>query len=329
MIVPRYWAEGRVQHVERSRERRRQITIRRFGWSDTSIGEAQQMADARAAEALEAVLAGRRRVQRMEPKVPYNGAEGVPIREEIIARQGETILTRNRYGALCLNTADTAFIDIDHRASTPPWFAALLLMAVFPFATHLAHPYPLTFRILWYIATTLLMLAVSGALWRRAVSLFGGESAMIRRRVERFFRRHPDLSGTLYETPGGYRLLLTQGPVDPNSPTLANWFRELRADREYVKMCSRQHCFRARVTPKPWRIGGAPLHHSVGAVWPLNPDQLAKREAWVIEYDQRRTGYAACRFVQTFGTAPEDAQVRQVQAWHDELSGARSGLPIA
>jgi len=94
MIVPQFWAEGRV----RGRHDGRQVTVRRFGWSDTSQADAQANADDRAAEALRRVLAGER-LDRREPKVPYNGADGLPIREEIVARHGDTIITRNSYGA--------------------------------------------------------------------------------------------------------------------------------------------------------------------------------------------------------------------------------------
>src|SRR5688572_28381771 len=108
MIVPQFWAEARAQH----RKKDRQVTIRRFGWSDASQAEAQANADARAAEALARVLAGEDLLRR-EPKIPYNGAAGVPIREEIVARHGEDVITRNSYGARCLNTPDVLFADVD------------------------------------------------------------------------------------------------------------------------------------------------------------------------------------------------------------------------
>ena len=41
MIVPQYWAEARRRH----RDSKRQITVRRFGWSDVSERDAQIMAD--------------------------------------------------------------------------------------------------------------------------------------------------------------------------------------------------------------------------------------------------------------------------------------------
>src|SRR4051794_33545978 len=108
MIVPQYWAESRVQY----RQEGLQITIRRFGWSDTSQVEAQGNAEARAGEALQRLLSGEK-LPRREPKVPYNGAQGVPIREEIVERHGETIITRNSYGARCLNSPNVFFADID------------------------------------------------------------------------------------------------------------------------------------------------------------------------------------------------------------------------
>lgn len=64
MNIPRFWAEARAQH----RERGKQVTVRRFGWSATSEVEAQANADARAAEALRRILAGETLLRR-EPKV--------------------------------------------------------------------------------------------------------------------------------------------------------------------------------------------------------------------------------------------------------------------
>jgi hypothetical protein len=46
------------------------------------------------------------------------GVEGVPIREQIVQRDGDVIITRNSYGALCLNSPDVLFADIDH--AQPP-----------------------------------------------------------------------------------------------------------------------------------------------------------------------------------------------------------------
>jgi hypothetical protein len=110
MIVPAYWAEGRV-HEKRDGK---QVTIRRFGWSDESQAAAQAHADDRAREAFAAFKASGT-TARFEYKRAYNGADGVPIREEILERHGDTIITRNGYGARCLNTPNVLFADVDVR----------------------------------------------------------------------------------------------------------------------------------------------------------------------------------------------------------------------
>ncbi len=66
----------------------------------------------RAEEALARIVAGES-VCRREPKVPYNGADGVPIREEVLGRYGDEVITRNAYGARCLNSPTALFADVD------------------------------------------------------------------------------------------------------------------------------------------------------------------------------------------------------------------------
>ena len=102
MIVPQFWAEGRA-HARRDG---RSFTVRRFGWSDASQGEAQANADARAAEAIERNLAGER-LDRRERKVPYNGADGLPIREEITSAESSQRWVVN-YKAFRVTLADVA-----------------------------------------------------------------------------------------------------------------------------------------------------------------------------------------------------------------------------
>lgn len=108
MIVPDHWAEAR--RVLRTIGG--QVTVRRFGWSESSHLDAQSMAEIRAEEASQRILSGEK-LSKREPKVPYNGADGVPIREEVLARHGEEVITRNGYGAHCLNPPRVLFADID------------------------------------------------------------------------------------------------------------------------------------------------------------------------------------------------------------------------
>ena len=71
MIIPQYWAEARiVQRVEK-----RQVTVRRFGWSDVGQEAAQAHAQTRAEEALARILNGER-LERRELKSAYNAPPG-------------------------------------------------------------------------------------------------------------------------------------------------------------------------------------------------------------------------------------------------------------
>ncbi len=51
------------------------------------------MAEARVDEAFARVLAGDK-LERRERKVAYNGAKGLPIREEVLGRYGQVVITR-------------------------------------------------------------------------------------------------------------------------------------------------------------------------------------------------------------------------------------------
>lgn len=325
MIVPQFWAEGRA-HARRDG---RSFTVRRFGWSDASQGEAQANADARAAEAIERILAGER-LDRRERKVPYNGADGLPIREEIVARHGDTIVTRNSYGARCLNTPDVLFADIDYSVRAQFDLACLtflILAGLAAGAGWLASS--------WCLGAVLGVVALVAA-WPLAVlqsrmvqRAKGGAEATARSRVERFAEAHPDWALRLYRTPAGMRLLVTHRPFDPNDPAVAAFFADVGADPVYVQMCSNQQCFRARVSPKPWRIG---IDHHIRprpGVWPVRPERLPERQAWIDDYESAATEFAACEFVETVGSGVVHPAVAPVVRLHDDLSRATSGLPIA
>jgi hypothetical protein len=333
MLIPKYWAEGRLRH----RDSERQVTVRRFGWSDESQADAQSVADERTKDALDCVLRGSA-LKRRETKVPYNGAEGVPIREEIIDRQGDVVVTRNSYGARCLNTPDVLFADVDW-PECPSCLAGCLTSL-------------LTFVIVFYglgwvflqiasgfYAVVLLWVAVFIALpismWtsfrlpQLLVDLRGGYEAQLPRCLTKFLRANPDWSVRVYRTPKGWRLLVTHRTFAPDDPAVQTFFSAVRADPVYVRMCVRQQCFRARVSPKPWRIG-IPKHIMPRpGVWPIDPSRLPEREAWVAAYESLATSFASCRFVELMGRSDVHPDVQPTLTLHDDMSRAISGLPIA
>ena len=324
MIVPQFWAEGRAQQ----RQGQRSFTVRRFGWSDQGQEAAQAHADARAQEAPQRLLAGQT-LPRRELKCPYPGG-GVPVREGIVMRDGDTIITRNAYGARCLNTPDVLFADIDF-SSAPSlplllWIYALLLLAVLA-AASLAE-----WRWLWIVLTILAGLfggTIARVVHPRALALRGGAEIAARRRIERFLRAHPDWNLRLYRTPAGMRVLATHRLFRADEPEVTACFRALGADPIYARMCTSQNCFRARVSAKPWRIGIAQHLRPRPGVWPVRPEALPQRQVWIERYEQAASGFAACGFLAALGSGAVHPQARRVQGLHDELCRASLPLPLA
>lgn len=102
----------------------------------------------------------------------------------------------------------------------------------------------------------------------------------------------------------------------------------LKADPLYVRMCTNQHCFRARVSPKPWRIAVPRLTPRPG-VWPIRDVHMAARNEWMKNYTRAAEQFSACRFIKTLGRGSSVVKTRQVQSLHDNMSRAESGLEIA
>lgn len=282
MLIPTYWAEARAQ----GRRAGRLVAFRRYGWSLTSEAEAARMANERAAEALRRALLGEE-PQRREPKVPYNGADGVPIREEVIARYNGEVITRNSYGARCLNTPDAPFIDIDFddkkRLPPPRWLG--------PFR----------------------------GLLPRSRKTFEVDC---RRHIQKFVDRYPNWSLRVYDTPSGWRLLVTHDRLPPSDPLIQQLFKMVEADPQYVRMCRNQQCFRARLSAKPWRIGIAAHMKPRPGVWPVDPGRLPERIRWVEHYEQVAGGYAACRYLETIGSDRVHPKTASLIKLHDEACQA-------
>jgi hypothetical protein len=325
MIVPQFWAEGRVQGNRDGR----QVTVRRFGWSDTSQADAQANADNRAAEALQRLLSGDS-IARREPKVPYNGAAGVPIREEIVGRHGDTIITRNSYGARCLNSPNVLFADVDYSLGPPLSFGCITLLILVSLASLVGG-----IASSWQLAVVLCIVAII-ATWpitvlqhRRYIRKKGGLEAAARLRIDQFVERNPDWALRVYRTPAGLRLIATHRTFDPSAPEVREFFADIGADPVYVRMCLNQQCFRARVSPKPWRIGIDRHIRPRPGVWPVNPERLPDRRAWIETFEAAATEFAACEYIESIGSGIVSPEVAPVVKLHDEMSRANSGLPTA
>jgi hypothetical protein len=331
MQIPEHWAEARLVGKIHGRNR----VVRRFGWSDHSAEHAQQLAEQRAAAALAELQAGRR-VAARERKLPYGGA-GLPIREQVLARHGALVITRNSYGARCLNEPDVLFADLDLEPRLPAaveaTFTALAWAVALPLFAAALYAYwqdskPLGCSALFACLLLPSLLLAARVRLRLRPGVAAASRARMLARVRGVVAGLPEARFVLYETPAGLRLLALHATYDPRAESTLRLLRAFGSDPAYVQMCALQACFRARVSGKPWRMGVRRIRPSPG-IWPVHPDRLPLREQWIAEYEAAAAAFAACRFVEELGAGrglPRCAEVRRV---HDELSGAHSGRPLA
>ncbi|MFD1260336.1 hypothetical protein [Entomomonas asaccharolytica] len=329
MIVPNYWAEAIVKYNQGGRR----VTIKRFGWSDISQEDAQKEAQSRADEALNAWLEGKL-ITLHEKKINYNGADGLPIREQVISRHNDVVITRNSYGALCLNTPDVMFADIDFEENfliqgnclSP----ILYFIFVIAFIVSLIKGH---YEAAALFAGLCCLLFLVNKIRKKVAKPIEDKKTKIidnyLKKIELFLEKYPKWGIRVYETPAGLRLLITHRTMLPDDSEVSLFFKLMKVDPVYARMCKNQQCFRARVSAKPWRIDMNSHIKPRPGVWPVKEQYMATREDWVAQYNKKAENFAACRFIKSIGNATVDNKVAEIITLHDELSKANTDLAIA
>ena len=314
MIVPRYWSESKAKTVSNSRS----FTVKRFGWSDISQEDAKHHADNRLQEALK-ILSETGDVRKIDHKVSYNGGEGVPIREEVVSTHGDIVISRNSYGALCLNTPDVMFadIDLDDNPSALIGFTTFILFALVSgfAALQLKSWIVLAGGIFTWM---FLSSSISRAINKKVIDRKGGLELEALERFKSVSQENPDLHMRVYRTPMGFRVLFMENTHDPCSESTLKLLNSLKSDKLYIQMCRNQHCFRARVSPKPWRIGVDRLRPRPG-VWPIKPEYMAERKSWIKSYDDKSRTYSACKYLTKIGSDHVNSKAEEVRKLHDDF----------
>lgn len=324
MIVPHYWAEAKRKTVVGGK----QYTIKRFGWSDSSEAEAEANAKQRVDAAIAEVESGKK-VRRIDHKIPYNGAEGLPIREEVISHHDDAVITRNSYGALCINTPDVLFADVDFESEASSrlmWisFAILVVTAVAGGLSLLSWK---MVALLAFIAA-LFTQTLAGAIHRATLAARGGHENIAMRAIRNFSNKHPEWNLRIYKTPMGYRVLAMHRTFDPRGDDTHAFLKEINADTNYGRMCSNQNCFRARISPKPWRIGISRMGPRPG-VWPIKSEHMAARQQWVAAYEEAARNFASCKYIAHLGSESVHPKAEAIRALHDHYCRAEQNMALA
>lgn len=177
-----------------------------------------------------------------------------PIREEIIQEiDPNNIVTRNRYGALILNTTSLNIYDIDH--------------------------HKLSF-------------------WE-TLGFKKDNKTVIIENLRTLYKTHGKLNSTwrIYETCKGIRLIVTNVHFPPSSQEFADFSSLIEADPLYTMLCAKQHCCRARLTPKPFRMKIETIKYKC----PVPEGEEERYRQWVANYEKHSERYAVCRLIETLG----------------------------
>jgi hypothetical protein len=145
-------------------------------------------------------------------------------------------------------------------------------------------------------------------------------------RVLEWSSRHRDLGLRVYRTCAGLRCLVTNCPFDPASATALDLLREIGSDPLYVRLCQAQGCFRARLTPKPWRCGG---YMPPGRFPRTNQQEQARFQEWLTDYERRSAGYGVCRFAEHLGPTDIHPELQWILKAHDEVACGSPGGTLA
>jgi hypothetical protein len=164
-----------------------------------------------------------------------------------------------------------------------------------------------------------------GGLFARILQLFGTpkkDKDYHLKRIEAFQKKNPGYTISVYETFAGLRLVVTNVLFDNGANADVSLFNELDVDPLYRKLCKVQSCYRARLTPKPWRIG----LERPGSRFPRKPgNEETEFEKWLREYESAIRRYAVVKHLHTFGSQAEHPDAKEILMVHDKysLSGSK------
>lgn len=287
MRIPRHWTKASYTGQDADGK---DLTCSAWGWSLDSLAAAKDDAVARARRVFDYLVHG--------TKLDAYEYFDRPMREEIVQTLHDdgrdiAVITRNRYGALVLNAASVLFVDIDYPLVKGQglWDAILL----------------------GFSRTRRQQRAAA----LREVTLDA---------VREWSQENPSHSFRIYRTRAGLRLLFVDKLYQPKSEETGRILAELGSDPLYRTLTLKQECFRARLTPKPWRCGW----RSPPNEYPWK-DQQAERayRDWERRYERASQRYRVCELVQTCGHLAADGEISAVVELHDRLTGGDSGRELA
>jgi hypothetical protein len=204
------------------------------------------------------------------------------IREEILhILDDHSAITRNRYGAQVLNAENLMILDIDKPKSSSGGLAGL-------FKKNTRSPKEQIFDTVRQLAAT---------------------------------PKYKDFGFRIYETYQGARVIVLGRDFDSRAAETKKTMDEFNCDPLYITLCVKQGCYRARLTPKPYRMN----MRRYKVPFPREVDD-SELQVWLAEYERESRNFNTCRFIEQIGVRHS---MNDVVHLHDEISGANFRQPLA
>ncbi len=263
-------------------------SVKAWGWSNVSQVEAVERAEAR----LDRILSALRNRTQLE-RYSYCSDDVIfePVIQEVpLPGEGRCVISRNAYGALVMNSSNVLFIDVDVDTKARPGFRKFL-SGLFGKKTGPVDPFETRFQ-----------------------------------EIREWQTANPSTSLGCYRTSAGYRLVVLNRTFPPACTEATALLDVLCNDPLYRTLCRKQQCFRARLTPKPWRIGlpGMPGRH------PHQTDEEKQNlQTWEQSYIAASVKFSICGNRVTLGQSALHPEVAAVLDIHDKACCRGNDLPLA
>jgi hypothetical protein len=200
------------------------------------------------------------------------------IREEILRIiDDHSAITRNRYGAQVLNAEKLMILDIDKPKSSNGGLGGLFKKK------DTRTPKEQIFEMVRNLATT----------------------------------KYMDYAFRIYETYQGARVIVSGRDFDPRAGETKRIMDEFNCDPLYTTLCIKQGCYRARLTPKPYRMDMRPYK----VQFPRDGDD-SEFQQWLTKYEWESRNFCVCKLIEQVGASYLMNEVVQL---HDEITGV--GFP--
>lgn len=250
--------------------------------SDLSVADAQEKARAKIQIWINRLTAG----QEIGDYEYQNGEIREELLEEVFNddRQLIAAITRNRYGALVLNTDAVTIADVDVPDKT---FLETLNS--------------------WF----------GKKIDKRAQALA---------QIKACYQNHQNLNFIIYQTYAGFRVIITGHNHAPAAVQTTALFKDLGTDELYTRLCRVQECFRARLSPKPWRCQSPVPPQRFQR---LSSEQQTAFADWQRNYEARSQKYAVCYKLEQLGRHYISAEINKILSLHDAYVLKAAKLPLA